>query len=278
MTDYLTRLLDGARGRTGMVRPRLAALFEPSAPRLDAPDQSDESPIEVEDEVVVRGAVTARPRTPPLHSGPTLGRQRPAPAPAPAPGQVVGGPGRAAVVLPPTTTAARPGPLADMEWGAAFAPPHADQGQHQEAAPARPARSAPAVAPPTEAPATLAQAREAAPERHEHHAARSASPAPALSPTEPAPSRSEGALGPLAPAEPARRADPFPLTDPQANGDHSPARQPTTTIVVSIGRIEVRAPAAPPSAQPPRPRQPAARRGPSVSLVAYLARRNGAGR
>jgi len=56
-----------------------------------------------------------------------------------------------------------------------------------------------------------------------------------------------------------------------------PRQEPATTIVVSIGRIEVRAPSAPPS-KPARPRQPAARRGPALSLDAYLDQRSGMGR
>ncbi|HZO29739.1 MAG TPA: hypothetical protein VFH48_27500 [Chloroflexota bacterium] len=56
-----------------------------------------------------------------------------------------------------------------------------------------------------------------------------------------------------------------------------PHKEPATTIVVSIGRIEVRAPSAPP-ATPARPRQPAARWGPALSLDAYLDQRNGARR
>lgn len=56
-----------------------------------------------------------------------------------------------------------------------------------------------------------------------------------------------------------------------------PRQEPATTIVVSIGRIEVRAPSSTPAA-PARPRQPAARRGPALSLDAYLDRRNGGSR
>lgn len=275
MSDFLSRMVDRARGTVAAVVPRLPSRFEPDpAVPLLRPDAGEEAPPP---EPVMAAGDGALPG--PV---PDAGEARPTPA-RPGATRATGDDqdgSRRVRVLPaePSDTRRRP-PAYRADGGDAPAQPDGesearpDRGRRDGAAvslrsdgPA--ARPAPEQPPPRDGFARRSRTPPAAPVlvRRDAHAGDRPEPAdrgvlvparPAADPLEP---------GPVAPAAPSR----------WAGGDGPPAGGATTTeavVNVTIGRIEVRAV---PGSQTRR--EPARRGGPKpLGLEEYLQRR-GAGR
>lgn len=275
MSDYLGDLLEKSLNGTAAIRPRLPSRFEPQGggdylltPPV-APDMVEEEPaFEEIDQVVgsrpapVRAligshvnasprATSAEPQPPPL--APAGGYHELTAEPSHAP---------AAQPQPPTRKSARQPPAAIR--GASRAKPAqasaAPQGEPTSMLPHVPAEQQhPLVVKPVVQQCTIEGKN---PSKH---------PAPTVVlPPEPSQDHTThpAALEPVISSPQVNsRVKPTPAAPPQLVS----VSEPVPRIQVTIGRIEVRSNTSPP---PPKPRSAPVRRGPALSLDAYLEQRN----
>jgi hypothetical protein len=282
VSDYFAHLAAAARRTVGEVRPRLPLPFEPG---LFAPSAESEAPFAAE--FVDDKPWEEPPQTPVLTKTLTLRE-----AETPSPATVVAVPARGALVatppiteLEPAAAAAAPLPAAAPRASPAALPLAAPRMRTPAAPVPQPVLMLSAVRPvPTAEPSSVEAPSTAA--RDEPPPLRRSPPAIGRAPAAAPPSRPirsarTAVTYPMAASPGGIAPDPTPLPplmprrerlrlDPVSWRAAAPPAE--TTIQVSIGRIEVRAPAAAPSRERPRTTSPV------MSLDEYLRARAGRAR
>lgn len=253
------------RGRPGRFIPSKA----PSTPR--------DAPAPLTPPQPIAEAPTVPPRPAPAPGAPSASTRPPATTHETAPPATTHqttSPGSTHTVPPDDTTApSTPASVPAARHNSAPRARPSTPAAEQHAETMAPRHAARVPTPPPVAPPIPAQSADARPRPVSRTPP--APPAPATF-DEPAPARPSPSGRQSQPAILARRsAAPSFRIEPSVEVEMRSRPEPATTIVVTIGRIEVRAPSSPPAAAPARPRQPAPRRAPTLSLDAYLDQRNG---